>query len=112
MINLICDDVILVTGGGGFIGGHLVADLIASGCPRIRAVDIKPFAEWHQVFPEAENIQLDFREKEVCFDAVRGARYVFNLAAANGRYRFHRNAQDDLHAFSPDQYEPSGGGQA
>lgn len=88
MINLICDDVILVTGGGGFIGGHLVADLIASGYPRIRAVDIKPFAEWHQVFPEAENIQQDLREKEVCFDAVKGARYVFNLAADMGGIGF------------------------
>ena len=35
-------DVVVVAGGGGFIGGHLVGDLLAKGYTRIRAVDIKP----------------------------------------------------------------------
>ena len=34
-------DVTLVTGAGGFIGGHLVKDLLARG-QSVRAVDIKP----------------------------------------------------------------------
>jgi uncharacterized protein YbjT (DUF2867 family) len=34
---------ILVTGAGGFIGGHLVAELRRRGAGRIRAVDVKPF---------------------------------------------------------------------
>ena len=33
---------IVVCGGGGFIGGHLVADLLKQGHKDIRAVDIKP----------------------------------------------------------------------
>ena len=37
-------DLIVIGGDGGFIGGHLVADLLRHGHGRIRAVDIKPLA--------------------------------------------------------------------
>jgi GDP-D-mannose 3',5'-epimerase len=37
------DDLIVVAGGGGFIGGHLIADLRRQGYKRLRSVDIKPF---------------------------------------------------------------------
>jgi GDP-D-mannose 3', 5'-epimerase len=39
---------IVVCGAGGFIGGHLVKSLQASGAGEIRAVDIKPLDEWYQ----------------------------------------------------------------
>ena len=39
---------VLVAGAGGFIGGHLVHDLLRQG-RRVRAVDIKPLNEWYQV---------------------------------------------------------------
>ena len=45
---------ILVAGGGGFIGGWLVKELLAQG-NQVSAVDIKPVSEWSQVFPEALN---------------------------------------------------------
>ena len=38
---------ILVTGAGGFIGGHLVKELMKQGYD-VRGVDIKPFEEWYQ----------------------------------------------------------------
>ncbi len=44
------DDLILVAGAGGFIGGHLVADLRARGHTRIRAVDLKLLPHWEQRF--------------------------------------------------------------
>jgi nucleoside-diphosphate-sugar epimerase len=82
------DGKILVTGGGGFIGGHLVGDLIREGWSNIRVVDCKPIAEWHQIFPQAENISADLRDLSACRAAVRNARSVFNLAADMGGMGF------------------------
>lgn len=86
--NLSKDDLIVVTGAGGFIGGHLIADLRASGCRKLRAVDIKPTDDWYQRFDDVENLQLDLKENEACRRAARNARYVFNLAADMGGMGF------------------------
>jgi GDP-D-mannose 3',5'-epimerase len=81
-------DLILVAGAGGFIGGHLVAELSRAGHERIRAVDIKPVDEWYQVLPGADNRQLDLRRHDACAEAVDGAREVFNLACDMGGMGF------------------------
>ena len=39
---------VLVAGGGGFIGGWLVKELLSKGY-KVSAVDIKPLSEWYQV---------------------------------------------------------------
>ena len=82
---------VLVTGGGGFIGGHLVADLRANGFERVRSVDIKPLHEWYQRFSDVENVQADMTLREAAYDATKGARYVFNLAADMGGMGFIEN---------------------
>ena len=46
------NDLIVVAGAGGFIGGHLVADLMHQGHTNIRAVDLKPLEQWWQRFGE------------------------------------------------------------
>src|SRR5436853_4926851 len=81
-------DLIVVCGGGGFIGGHLVADLLRQGHRAIRAVDIKPPSEWHQKFDPVENKQLDLRSREECQEALRGAVTVYNLASDMGGMGF------------------------
>src|SRR5256886_1315950 len=81
---------IVVCGGGGFIGGHLVADLLRQG-KQVRAVDVKPFEEWFQMFPEAENLQLDLRDKESCERATADVDLVYNLAADMGGMGFIEN---------------------
>jgi nucleoside-diphosphate-sugar epimerase len=85
------DGLVLVTGAGGFIGGHLVRDLRESGFAKIRAVDIKPFHEWYQRFDDVENVEADLTLREVAYDATKGARYVFNLAADMGGMGFIEN---------------------
>jgi nucleoside-diphosphate-sugar epimerase len=80
----------LVTGAGGFIGGHLVKDLLQQGLT-VRAVDIKPFSDWYQILPEADNQQLDLSAIEACREAVKGAGWVYNLAADMGGMGFIEN---------------------
>jgi GDP-D-mannose 3', 5'-epimerase len=82
------DQLVVVTGGGGFIGGSLVADLRRQGYQKIRAVDIKPFEEWYQCFADVENLSLDLNLKENCETAARGACQIFNLAANMGGMGF------------------------
>jgi GDP-D-mannose 3',5'-epimerase len=82
------DDVVVVAGGGGFIGGHVVADLLRREQARVRPVDCKPLDEWFQCFPEADNRVLDLCDRDACREAVRGAKYVFNLAADMGGMGF------------------------
>ena len=81
------DDLIVVAGGGGFIGGHLVAALVRDGC-RVRAVDHRPVHEWAQQVPGAEQVVADLQDAECCRAAVRGAREVYQLAADMGGIGF------------------------
>jgi GDP-D-mannose 3', 5'-epimerase len=81
---------IVVAGAGGFIAGHLVKELLKQG-HHVRAVDIKPLNEWYQVSGEADNLVLDLRLRENCFQAVNGYNEVFNLAADMGGMGFIEN---------------------
>lgn len=78
----------LVTGGGGFIGGYVVAELLRRGFRHVRAVDVKPLDEWHQLFADVENLVLDLRDRAACARATRGVDDVFNLASDMGGMGF------------------------
>src|SRR5437899_6177365 len=82
---------IVVCGGGGFIGGHLIAELRRQGNKEIRSIDIKPMDEWYQVFPDSENMRLNLQERKACDQAVAGADVVYNLAADMGGMGFIEN---------------------
>ncbi len=81
----------VICGGGGFIGGHLIADLRRQGHKDIRSIDIKSLAEWYQVFPDVENVRLNLQESKACEQAVSGAEVVYNLAADMGGMGFIEN---------------------
>lgn len=82
---------VLVTGGGGFIGGHLVANLQNDGYSDIRCVDIKPTSDWYQVHDGVDNRVLDVSLLEACREAVDGMGIVYNLAADMGGMGFIEN---------------------
>lgn len=82
------DDLIVFCGGGGFIGGHLVAEYRRRGYSNLRAVDIKPLSSWYQVFTDVENLELDLSDRDTCFTALQGAKWVFNHAADMGGMGF------------------------
>jgi GDP-D-mannose 3',5'-epimerase len=78
---------VLVTGGGGFIGGHLVAEFRRQG-NRVRAADVKPLDEWYQRFDDVENLCLDLNAKQNCEIAAKGVDEIYNLAANMGGMGF------------------------
>jgi GDP-D-mannose 3', 5'-epimerase len=80
----------VVTGAGGFIGGHLVRTLLGEG-KSVRGVDVKPLEEWHQVHEAAENVQGDVSLLDVARRTVDGAGEVYNLAADMGGMGFIEN---------------------
>ncbi len=81
----------LVCGAGGFIGGHLVKSLTASGIQVVRAVDVKPLADWYQISDGVENLCLDLKDKQNCLRAADGVDLVFQLAADMGGMGFIEN---------------------
>ena len=82
------NDLILVTGAGGFIGGSLVRYFHDRGFTRIRAVDKKPLPDWYQRVPGVECLCLDVSKEENCRRVCEGATEVYQLAADMGGMGF------------------------
>jgi UDP-glucose 4-epimerase len=69
---------IAVTGGGGFIGSHVVDRLVAAGHD-VRVVDIRP--KWHN--PAAQYRRVDLFDSAGLDQALAGCAAVFHLAGAS-----------------------------
>lgn len=65
----------VVTGGGGFVGRHLVASLLERG-DRVRVLDITEPAE-----SDAEFLKTDITDAKAVLDAIEGADCVFHNAS-------------------------------
>src|SRR5947199_8395666 len=79
---------VLVTGGASILGSHLVAALLARGA-KVRIVDDLTSGRLENVQPHLGNCKLDFiqadlREPGIVRSAMRGAQFVFHLAADHG----------------------------
>lgn len=75
-----------VSGAGGFIGGHLVDDLLKKEY-EVFAFDKKPKSEWYQVFNNAKNFELkngDLNFDNVCDNVVSDVDIIYNLAEDMG----------------------------
>ena len=81
----------VVCGAGGFIGGHLVKGLRASGVNVVRAVDVKPLEDWYQRTDGVENLSLDLKDADNCMTAAEGVDLVYQLAADMGGMGFIEN---------------------
>src|SRR5512143_692265 len=82
------DDLIVVTGAGGFIAGALVKYFAGQGFSNIRAIDKKPLPMWYQRVPGVECLSMDLSLRENAIRAVEGATEVYNLAADMGGMGF------------------------
>lgn len=69
---------VLVTGGSGFFGGRLAADLIAAGHP-VRIADIRPPAG-HAGLDSADYYECDLTDAKQAMQACAGVSQVFHLA--------------------------------
>lgn len=93
---------VLVTGAGGFIGSHLVEELVRRGCKVTAFVHYNSFNRWGWLdfLPEATKQKLnvftgDVRDPNGVKDAMKENEVVFHLAALIGiPYSYH----------SPDTY--------
>jgi nucleoside-diphosphate-sugar epimerase len=82
------DDLIVITGAGGFIAGNLALYFHNKGFTRIRAVDKKPLNEWYLRTAGVENLNLDCSQERNCQRVCEGAVEVYNLAADMGGMGF------------------------
>jgi len=79
---------ILVTGAGGFIGGHLVKRLLHLGY-EVKCADVKPVDLWFQVHEQCENISIDLQLYENCLKVVdKDIDGVLNMACNMGGIGF------------------------
>jgi GDP-D-mannose 3',5'-epimerase len=82
------DELIVVGGAGGFIGGSLIRYFYNKGYRNLRAIDKKPLPAWYQTTPGVQNLVLDLSEEANCKRACEGAVEVYNLAADMGGMGF------------------------
>ena len=84
----------LICGAGGFIGGHLVKDLMNEG-HEVVCADIKPIQFWFQLFEENKNYSLDLKEYENCLKVTEGVDLIYNMACNMGGMGFIENNKAD-----------------
>jgi len=82
---------VLVAGGGGFIGSHLVELLVESGA-RVRVAQrTYPSKNLTAVLSKIEFVPADLSRLEECLKVTKGMEIVFDLAAKVGGVQYNTN---------------------
>lgn len=71
---------VLITGGAGFIGSHLVQRLVGRG-ERLRILERPGAAVTHLPLDRIDLVHADIRDRQAVDAAVQGCREVYHLAA-------------------------------
>jgi len=85
------DKVVLVTGGTGFVGTHIVQELLKHGAKIRVPLHRRPLMIQDE---RIETIQADLTRKEECFGVFKGVDYVFHAAGAVGSAGVMKNVAD------------------
>jgi dihydroflavonol-4-reductase len=70
----------LVTGGAGFIGSHLVSELLGRG-EKVRVLERPGAKTDHLPLDDLELVSADIRDRSAVHTAIRGCQRVYHLAA-------------------------------
>jgi GDP-D-mannose 3',5'-epimerase len=82
------DTPVLVTGAGGFIGGWMTRSLVEAKFTDVRAVDLKPVADWFQSSAKCDVRVGDLRSLEFARGAVTDRHIILNFASDMGGMGF------------------------
>lgn len=84
-----------VTGGGGFVGAHLVRRLVAEGWD-VRVIDNMARGDNSRFADVADRVRThacDVRDAAAVAAAIEGSEVVFHLAAINGTENFYKRPE-------------------
>ncbi len=86
---------ILVTGGAGFLGSHLVAQLLDAG-QSVRVLERPAAGVDHLPLNQIELVSADIRDESAVRKATRNCEYVYHLAADPNLWRRDRREFDSI----------------
>lgn len=89
---------VLITGGTGFLGSHLVEDLLDQGAEVRIPIRAQNYRALSKRRAEIEWMEGDLRDAVYCEELVRGIDHVFHLASHRRNSGFHKDHCADVAA--------------